>query len=97
MLQVYLICDLIEKIIPYYAEHNPESLSNFNWVVDQKGAIRNKYEKFFQYIYISLISCRSISKSFPIMKTKTSNYQYFFEYYKSKNNKDKNLDIVRNI
>lgn len=59
ILQAQMICDMLPKVISYYAGILPGEIGRFKWVIDRKNISENRYERSFKELYVGLVSVRS--------------------------------------
>ncbi|MEZ9558385.1 DUF3800 domain-containing protein [Vibrio splendidus] len=81
ILQTYLISELIEKVIPYYAKLSPESLEKFIWEFDRKDFVETTFERVFKYLYIGRVQATSSINPLPLIQSPDRNYGYFFRSF----------------
>ncbi|NVM80002.1 hypothetical protein FHW83_005846 [Duganella sp. SG902] len=67
MLQAQIICNMLPKIISYYASVSPSEIGRFKWVIDRKGIKENPYERGFKELYIGLTINRSMKNYSPLI------------------------------
>lgn len=81
ILQTHLVCELLEKIIPYYAEISPESLGEFFWEFDRKNIVETNFEAAFKMLYVGQVQSTTSSRPLPIILSPKKNYGYFFKSF----------------
>lgn len=86
VMQSYLLSLMIEKVIYFYSFKNPESLSSFSWVIDQKSEKKNKFEITYQNVMPGLVEANSVKRSKVLPNSSKNNYHYFGEAFSSANN-----------
>lgn len=59
VLQSQMICDMLPKMVSYYAGILPCEIGRFKWVVDRKNISENRYERSFKELYVGLVNVRS--------------------------------------
>jgi hypothetical protein len=79
--QINLMFDVVSRVITYYAQHDPGTLAEFKWRIDQKNISRTDFEDAFEKLSPPLLQTRSISE--PLLMVKGFDYssmnQYEFE------------------
>ncbi|MGN4152217.1 DUF3800 domain-containing protein [Burkholderia gladioli] len=75
ILQIQMICEMLSKIVSYYAGILPDELGRFKWIIDRKNISENKYERSFKALYVGLVSIRSLKQGFPMLADR--NYSAF--------------------
>lgn len=79
--QINLMFDVVSRVIMYYAQHDPRTLAEFRWRIDQKNVSRTDFEDAFEKLSPPLLQTRSISE--PLLKVNGFDYssmrQYEFE------------------
>lgn len=66
--QVNLIFDTVSRLIPYFVQRNPSSLSTFRWRIDQKNVSKTDFEDAFEKITPALIQTRSLEEPLSMIK-----------------------------
>ncbi|WP_242210042.1 MULTISPECIES: DUF3800 domain-containing protein [unclassified Pseudomonas] len=79
ILQVQIICEMLPKIISYYADFMPEEIGRFKWVIDRKGEKENRYERTFKSLYVGLVGVRARKQTAAILAGR--NYSAFYRRF----------------
>lgn len=97
ILQTFLVCDLLEKVIPHYAKISPESLGEFNWEFDRKDIVETDFERTFEMLYMGRVQSTSARRPLPLIFSPERNYDYFIRSFCLNNDeagKDDFLDVA---
>jgi hypothetical protein len=76
--QVELMYEVVSRVITYYAQRNPGTLSEFRWRIDQKNIKRTDFEDTFEKLSPALLQTMSLSK--PLLMVKEFNYSRMKQY-----------------
>lgn len=76
--QVHLINDTVSRMIPFFVQRNPRTLSMFRWRVDQKNTSKTKFEEAFEKITPALLQTMSIDE--PLIMIKGLDYSYMADF-----------------
>lgn len=76
--QINLMFDVVSRSITYFAQHNPSTLREFRWRVDQKNSARPDFEEAFEKLSPALLQSRSIEE--PLMMVRGFNYSFMTQY-----------------
>ena len=76
--QINLMFDVVSRSIMYFAQHNPNSLREFIWRVDQKNSVRPKFEETFERLSPPLLESRSIDE--PLIMVRGFDYSHMTQY-----------------
>lgn len=76
--QINLMFDVVSRSITYFAQHNPSTLREFRWRVDQKNSTRPDFEEAFEKLSPALLQSRSIEE--PLMMVRGFNYSFMTQY-----------------
>jgi len=76
--QINLMFDVVSRSITYFAQHNPSTLREFRWRVDQKNSARPDFEEAFEKLSPALLQSRSIEE--PLMMVRGFNYSFMTPY-----------------
>ena len=76
--QINLMFDVVSRSITYFAQHNPSTLREFRWRVDQKNSARPDFEEAFEKLSPALLQSRSIEE--PLMMVQGFNYSFMTQY-----------------
>ena len=66
--QVELMYEVVSRAINYYVQHNPGTLSEIRWRIDQKDTVRTNFEDTFEILTLGLLQTMSLSKPFLMVK-----------------------------
>ena len=78
MCQINLMFDVVSRSITYFAQHNPSSLREFRWRIDQKNSTRPVFEEAFERLSPPLLQSRSIEE--PLMMVRGFDYSHMSQY-----------------
>ncbi len=76
--QINLMFDVVNRSITYFAQHNPRTLREFRWRVDQKNSARPDFEEAFEKLSPALLQTRSIEE--PLTMVRGFNYSFMSQY-----------------
>ena len=76
--QINLMFDVVSRVIMYYAQHDPRTLAEFRWRIDQKNISRTDFEDAFEKISPPLLQTRSISD--PLLMVNGFDYSSMTQY-----------------
>ncbi len=76
--QVNLMYDVVSRVITYYAQRDPNTLSEFRWRIDQKNISRTDFEDAFEKLSPPLLQTRSMSQ--PLMMVNGFDYSSLSKY-----------------
>ena len=76
--QVNLMFDVVSRVINYYAQRDPTSLTEFKWRIDQKNTSRTNFEDAFEKLSPPLLQTRSMSE--PLLRIKGFDYSSLAQY-----------------
>ncbi|MCE1225033.1 MAG: DUF3800 domain-containing protein [Geobacteraceae bacterium] len=76
--QVHLINDTVSRMIPFFVQRNPRTLSMFRWRVDQKNTSKTELEEAFEKITPALLQTMSIDK--PLIMIRGLDYSYMADF-----------------
>lgn len=78
--QINLMFDVVSRVITYFAQHHPSTLSEFRWRVDQKNSARPDFEKAFERLSPPLLQSRSIDEPMLMVRDFGFDYSYMTQY-----------------
>lgn len=76
--QINLMFDVVSRSIMYFAQHNPSTLREFRWRVDQKNSARPDFEEAFKKFSPALLQSRSLEE--PLMMVRGFDYGFMTQY-----------------
>lgn len=76
--QVELMYEVVSRAITYYVQHNPGTLTEFRWRIDQKDIRRTAFEDAFEKLSPALLQTMSLSK--PLLMVKEFDYSRMKQY-----------------
>lgn len=76
--QINLMFDVVSRSITYFAQHNPSTLREFRWRVDEKNRVRPNFEEVFEKLSPPFLQSRSLDE--PMMKIRGLNYSFMSQY-----------------
>ena len=76
--QINLMFDVVSRVIMYYVQHNPGTLVEFRWRIDQKNISRTDFEDAFEKLSPPLLQTRSMSE--PLLMFKGFDYSSLSQY-----------------
>lgn len=76
--QINLMYDVVCRSTTYFAQHNPSTLREFKWRVDQKSSPRSDFELAFERLSPALLQSRSIEE--PMLMVRGFNYSFMSQY-----------------
>lgn len=80
IMQTSLVSLMLEKLFYFYALKNPQALSSFSWVIDQKSVERNRYERTFDNVLPGLVEVNSVKRSKALPIKAGTDYSYLAEF-----------------
>ena len=75
---VNLMFNIVSRVINFYAQRNPEALSEFRWRIDRKNISLTDFEDAFEKLSPALLQTMSISN--PLMMVKGFDYSHLSKY-----------------
>jgi hypothetical protein len=76
--QINLMFDVINRSITYFAQHNPITLQEFRWRIDEKNRASPNFEEVFEKLSPAFLQTRSIEE--PLLKIQNFNYSFMTQY-----------------
>ena len=76
--QINLMFDVVSRVIMYYVQHDPSTLVEFRWRIDQKNISRTDFEDAFEKLSPMLLQTMSMSE--PLLMVKGFDYSSLSQY-----------------
>ena len=85
-MQCHLLVGLIEKAVNFYAKLSPQSLSSFQWRLDQKGIEANSrnFEKVFESLYLTIAVSSTLNNPMRLVAEEGNNFNYLLKSFCAK-------------
>ncbi|WP_334069913.1 DUF3800 domain-containing protein [Acinetobacter colistiniresistens] len=85
-MQCHLLVGLIEKAVNFYAKLSPQSLSSFQWRLDQKGIEANakKFEKVFESLYLTIAVSSTLRSPMRLVAGEGKDFNYLLKSFYTK-------------
>ncbi|MCO8098391.1 DUF3800 domain-containing protein [Acinetobacter lwoffii] len=85
-MQCHLLVGLIEKAVNFYAKLSPQSLSSFQWRLDQKGIEANarNFEKVFESLYLTIAVSSTLRSPMRFVFEEGSDFNYLLKSFCAK-------------
>lgn len=76
--QIFLMFDVVSRVILYFVQRNPACLREFRWRIDQKDVSRTNFEDAFEKLSPAILQTMSIEE--PLMMVRGFDYSMMKKY-----------------